>query len=250
MDLQLEGRKVLVSGGSRGIGRAIVELFLAEGAEVAFCARGAGGVAAATAAFGARAYGTALDVTDAAQVAHWVSAASARMGGIDIVVPNVSALAGGDDLATWRRAFDTDLLGTAAMVKAALPLLRASDVASVVLISSVSGREVDMFAEPYGVLKAALSHYGKTLSARHAVDGVRVNTVSPGNVYFADGVWGQIERDTPDTFAACLAANPLGRMATPEEVARATVFLASPAASFITGTNLLVDGGLTRGVQF
>lgn len=250
MDLQLAGRKVLVSGGSRGIGRAIVELFLAEGAEVAFCARGADGVASAEAAFGERAFGTALDVTDAAQVAQWVAAAGARMGGIDIVVPNVSALAGGDDLATWRRAFETDLLGTAAMVKAALPLLRASDAASVVLISSVSGREVDMFAEPYGVLKAALSHYGKTLSARHAVDGIRVNTVSPGNVYFADGVWGQIERDTPDTFAACVAANPLGRMATPEEVARATVFLASPAASFITGTNLLVDGGLTRGVQF
>lgn len=250
MDLQLAGRKVLVSGGSRGIGRAIVELFLAEGAQVAFCARGADGVASAAAAFGERAFGTALDVTDAAQVAAWVGAAGARMGGIDIVVPNVSALAGGDDLATWRRAFETDLLGTAAMVKAALPLLRASNAASVVLISSVSGREVDMFAEPYGVLKAALSHYGKTLSARHASDGIRVNTVSPGNVYFADGVWGQIERDTPETFAACLAANPLGRMATPEEVARAAVFLASPAASFITGTNLLIDGGLTRGVQF
>ena len=250
MDLQLAGRKVLVSGGSRGIGRAIVELFLAEGAQVAFCARGVDGVANAAAAFGERAFGTAVDVTDAAQVAHWVGAVGERMGGIDIVVPNVSALAGGDDLATWRRAFETDVLGAAAMVKAALPLLRVSNAASVVLISSVSGREVDMFAEPYGVLKAALSHYGKTLSARHATDGIRVNTVSPGNVYFFDGVWGQIERDTPETFAACLAANPLGRMATPEEVARATVFLASPAASFITGTNLLVDGGLTRGVQF
>ncbi|WP_372439104.1 SDR family NAD(P)-dependent oxidoreductase, partial [Pandoraea sputorum] len=117
-------------------------------------------------------------------------------------------------------------------------------------ISSVSGREVDQFAEPYGVLKAALTHYGKTLSARHAGEGIRVNTVSPGNVYFSDGVWGTIEREQPETFAQCLAANPFGRMGRPEEVARAAVFLASPAASFITGTTLLVDGGLSRGVQF
>lgn len=250
MDLGLQGRKVLVSGGSRGIGRAIVECFLAEGAQVAFCARNADGVAAAQDALGPCAFGTAVDVTDAAQVTAWVGAAARSMGGLDIVVPNVSALAGGDDLATWRRAFETDLLGTAAMVKAALPHLQESDAASIVLISSVSGREIDMFAEPYGVLKAALTHYGKTLSVRHAADGIRVNTVSPGNVYFADGVWGDIERNQPETFAACLAANPLGRMATPQEVARATVFLASPAAGFTTGTNLLVDGGITRGVQF
>lgn len=107
-----------------------------------------------------------------------------------------------------------------------------------------------MFAEPYGVLKAALIHYGKTLSVRHAPDGIRVNSVSPGNVYFADGVWGEIERETPELFAECLACNPLGRMATPAEVAQAVLFVASPAASFITGTNLLIDGGLTQGVQF
>lgn len=250
MDLGLTGRRVLVSGGSRGIGRAIVECFINEGAQVAFCARSQSGVDAAAAELGAQAHGTAVDVTNPAQVQAWVDAAAARMGGIDIVVPNVSALAGGEDLDTWRRAFETDLLGTAAMVKAALPALRASDAAAVVLISSVSGREVDLFAEPYGVLKAALIHYGKTLSVKLAPERIRVNTVSPGNVYFPDGVWGDIERGQPDLFASCLAANPLGRMATPVEVAKATVFLASSAASFITGTNLLIDGGLTRGVQF
>lgn len=250
MDLGLQNKRVLVSGASRGIGRAIVELFLEEGAHVEFCARGRQGVENAERELGNRAFGTAVDVTDAKQVASWVSAAAERMGGLDIVVPNVSALAGGEDLETWQRAFETDLLGSAAMVKAALPALRISDAASIVLISSVSGREVDMFAEPYGILKAALLHYGKTLSARHAAEGIRVNSVSPGNVYFSDGVWGDIEREQPDTFAKCLAENPMGRMATPQEVARAVVFLASPAASFTTGTNLLVDGGLTRGVQF
>lgn len=250
MDLGLSGKKVVVSGGSRGIGRAIVELFLAEGAQVAFCARGAAGVLAAQEAFGERAFGSAVDVTNAAEIESWINAASERMGGIDIVVPNVSALAGGGDLATWRKAFETDLLGTVSMATAALPFLKQSSAASIVLISSVSGREVDMFAEPYGVLKAALIHYGKTLSVRHAPDGIRVNSVSPGNVYFADGVWGEIERETPELFAECLARNPLGRMATPAEVAQAVLFVASPAASFITGTNLLIDGGLTQGVQF
>lgn len=250
MDLGLKGKRVLVSGASRGIGRAIVQLFLAEGAHVAFCARGEKGVSNAQIEFGERASGTAVDVTQPEQVRAWVEDAATRLGGLDIVIPNVSALAGGDDLQTWRRAFDTDLLGSATMIKAALPALRESQAASVVLISSVSGREVDMFAEPYGILKAALLHYGKTLSVRHASEGIRVNSVSPGNVYFADGVWGDIEREQPETFAKCLADNPMGRMATPQEVARAVVFLASPAASFTTGTNLLVDGGLTRSVQF
>jgi len=250
MNLDLQNAKVLVTGGTRGIGRAIVECFLEEGARVAYCARNAAGIEEAQTHFGPRAAGTAVDVTDATQVQRWVEDAGRALGGIDIVVANVSALAGGGAIAAWQRAFATDLLGTVHVVNAALPLLRASATPAVVLISSVSGREVDIFAEPYGVTKAALIHYGKTLSARHAPDRIRVNTVSPGNVYFADGVWGQIERDSPELFSQCLAANPMGRMARPDEVARATVFLASPAASFITGTNLILDGGLTRGVQF
>ncbi|MFW6850178.1 SDR family NAD(P)-dependent oxidoreductase [Burkholderia gladioli] len=251
MDLQLTGANVLISGGTRGIGRAIVEGFLAEGARVGFCARGAAGVQAAQAELGERAFGQVVDIADAAQVSAWVEAGAARLGGIDVIVPNVSALAGGNgQLESWRRGFDTDLLGTVSFVNAALPYLRRSPSPAVVLISSVSGREIDDFAEPYGILKAALVHYGKTLSARHAREGIRVNTVSPGNIHFEDGVWGQREREDPAGFARALAANPMGRMGRPEEVAKAAVFLASRAAGFTTGTNLLVDGGLTRGVQF
>ncbi|MCX5509719.1 MULTISPECIES: SDR family NAD(P)-dependent oxidoreductase [Pseudomonas] len=250
MDLQLQGARVVVSGGTRGIGRAIVECFLGEGAQVAFCARDEAGVSQAEAQLNGHAWGRAVDITDADEVEGWIAAAAERMGGVDIVVPNVSALAHGSEAAVWRQAFETDLLGSVRLVTAALPWLRESAQAAVVLISSVSGRELSSFDEPYGVLKAALTHYGKTLSARHAAEGIRVNCVSPGNVYFADGVWGRIEQEQPQVFARSLTANPLGRMARPDEVARATVFLASPAASFITGTNLLVDGGLTRGVQF
>lgn len=250
MELGLQNAKVVLSGGSRGIGRAIAEAFLAEGATVAFCARDSAGVAAAQSAMGERAIGSTVDITDAQAVDTWVEQATHRMGGIDIVVPNVSALAGGSDLATWRHAFETDLLGSVAMVNAALPALERSPSGAIVLISSVSGREVDMFAEPYGVLKSALIHYGKTLSVQLAPKNIRVNTVSPGNVYFADGVWGKIEREAPDVFAECLSMNPMGRMGTPQEVAKAVLFLASNAASFTTGTNLTVDGGLTKGVQF
>jgi len=250
MDLGLDGRKVLVSGGSRGIGRAIVDAFLQEGAQVAFCARGEAGVREAEQAFGNRAMGAVLDVSDAAAMTRWVDDTARAMGGLDIIVSNVSALAVGGELETWRRAVETDLLGSVSMVEAALPHLRQSDAGSIVLISSVSGREVDMFAEPYGVVKGALIHYGKALSARLAGEGIRANTVSPGNVYFTDGVWGSIEREQPALFAQCVAANPMGRMATPEEIARATVFIASPASSFTTGANLLVDGGLSKGVQF
>jgi len=250
MELGLRNARVLLSGGTRGIGRAIAEAFLAEGATVAFCARDSAGVAAAERAMGNRAIGSTVDITDAQAVKAWVDDAARRMGGIDVVVPNVSALAGGSDIETWRHAFETDLLGSIAMVSAALPMLERAASGAVVLISSVSGREVDMFAEPYGVLKSALIHYGKTLSVKLAPKNIRVNTVSPGNVYFADGVWGKIERETPEVFAECLAMNPMGRMGTPDEVAQAVLFLASTAASFTTGTNLTVDGGLTKGVQF
>lgn len=250
MDLRLEGKNVLVSGASRGIGRAIAEAFLQEGAQVSFCARSEHGVERAKAAMGEYAHGFVVDVQEKFEVARWVEESAERLGGIDIVIPNVSALAAGGDLETWRRAFEVDILGSVSMVNECLPYLKSTNDASIVLISSVSGREVDRFAEPYGVLKAALTHYGKTLSVRHAPDGIRVNTVSPGNVYIPDGVWGEVERNYPRSFDEALAANPLGRMATPEEVAAAVVFLASPAASFITGTTLLVDGGLTAGVQF
>ncbi|RYF05507.1 MAG: SDR family oxidoreductase, partial [Oxalobacteraceae bacterium] len=121
---------------------------------------------------------------------------------------------------------------------------------AVVIISSVSGREIDFAAGPYGVIKAALIHYAKGLSFQLAVKGIRVNTVSPGNTYFPGGVWESIETGNPTLFQQALALNPTGRMARPDEIARGVVFLASPAASFITGTNLVVDGALTRGVQF
>ena len=253
MDLGLNGRNVLVTGGTKGIGRAIADMFAAEGANVAICARNAAEVEAGTAGLrenGCKAFGAAVDVSDGSAVGAWVRDAAAALGGIDIVVPNVSALAVGANEAAWQAGFETDLMGSVRVVDAAMPWLEQSDAGSIVIISSVSGREIDFAAGPYGAFKAALIHYAQGLAFQLAGKNIRANTVSPGNTYFPGGVWAKIEQGNPDLFAQSLALNPTGRMATPTEVARAVVFLASPAASFITGTNLVVDGALTRGVQF
>ena len=251
MDLQLHDRVVLVTGGSRGIGRACVEALADEGARVAFCARDADGVHAAVtelAADGRTVRGTPVDVADAEALSGWVHACAEELGGIDAVVANVSALAIPSTEANWRASFETDMLGTVRLVDAALPWLEASGAGAVVTISSVSGREIDFAAGPYGTFKGAIVHYTQGLA--HQLAGrVRANSVSPGNVYFPGGVWESIESNDPDLYARALDLNPTGRMARPEEVARAVTFLASPAATFVSGTNLVVDGALTRGVQ-
>jgi 3-oxoacyl-[acyl-carrier protein] reductase len=252
MDLGLKGLRAVVTGGTKGIGRAIVDTLAAEGADVAFCARNADEVRAATAAVaakGVRAFGEALDIGSAAALTAWVESAASSLGGIDIVVANVSALSIGGDEESWRRGFEVDLMGCVRLVNAAMPYLEKSKAGAIVSISSVSGREVDFAAGPYGAFKAALIHYTQGLANQLAGKGIRANTVSPGNTYFDGGIWNQIKDGNPELYKTALGMNPTGRMGTPQEMANAAVFLASPASSFTTGTNLVVDGALTKGVQ-
>jgi len=253
MDLKLKGLNALVTGGTKGIGRAIAETLAAEGANVAFCARNADGVGSAIPALsrhGGKVFGRAVDVGDGPALKAWVADAGAALGGIDIVVANVSALAIANDEEGWRRGFEVDMMGTVRLVDAAMPWLEKSSHPAMVSIASVSGREIDFAAGPYGAFKAAIVHYTQGLAFHLAGKHIRANSVSPGNTYFEGGVWHQIEHGNPKLYAEALALNPTGRMGTPQEMANAVVFLASPAASFITGTNLVVDGALTRGVQF
>jgi len=253
MDLGLRSRRALVTGGTKGIGRAVAETLAAEGAAVAVCARDAAEVEATVRTLrerGVAALGRALDVSDGPALRAWVVDVAEEFGGLDIVVANVSALAIGNTEDTWLRSFEVDVMHGVRLVEAALPYLERSAAASITTIASVSGREIDFAAGSYGAMKAALIHLTQGLAFNLAPKNIRANSVSPGNTYFPGGVWEQMERGNPEFFAAALALNPTGRMAKPEEIARAVAFIASPAASFITGTNLVVDGALTRGVQF
>jgi NAD(P)-dependent dehydrogenase (short-subunit alcohol dehydrogenase family) len=249
--LELKGKNALVTGGTKGIGRAICELFAAEGANIALCARNAEEVAAVAKALadkGAKSHGEALDVGDPAALKSWIDGAASAFGGIDALVCNVSALAIGDTPESWEKSFRVDMMHTVNAVAAALPYLEKSKSASIVIVSSVSGFEVDFAAGSYGAFKGALIHYAKGLSHQLAGKGIRVNSVSPGNTYFEGGVWQSIEQSSPDFFKTALGLNPTARMGTPKEVAAGVVFLSSPVASRISGTNLIIDGALTKAV--
>ena len=251
MDLRLRGSRVLVTGGTRGIGRAIVERFLDEGATVGFCARNPGEVTQTQESLGARGNvtGSVVDVGDGDALTAWVEQSAASFGGLDVVVANVSALAIPDSEENWELSLDVDLMHTVRLVRAAMPHLERSDAPSIIAISSVSGRESDFASGPYGTAKTAIIGYIHGLALQLAQKCIRANTVSPGNTYFEGGVWAGIEAGDPELFRTAVDLNPTGHMGTPEEVAGPVVFLASPVARRISGTNLVVDGALTRGIQ-
>lgn len=250
MDLGLQGARAVITGASRGIGRVIAETLIAEGAQVSICARNNETLDDALAALGAAAIGTALDVADHAAVASWVADSAESMGGVDIVVSNASALGGTPRSPEgWRKNFDIDVLSTVALVDAALPYLEASGMGSIVQIGTITAVEFHGYPGggfSYGAMKAAAINYMSQLAIEYAPVGVRANSVSPGPIYIEDGSWGKIERHLPDYFAENVAHHPSGRMGTPQEVANVVAFLASPAASWVTGENIVVDGAFTR----
>ena len=253
MDLKLEGKKAIVTGGTRGIGHAIARRLALEGCRVGICARDGtrlDAVLAAFAADGLSVIGAACDVADGAAVKRWTAAMAAELGGIDIVVANVSALAGASDEAAWRAGFEVDVLGTVRTVEAAMPHLESSEAAAIVTVSSVAGVESFGGVRPYNSVKAAVINYTSNLANALAGQGIRANCVSPGTIFFEGGVWDQRRLDDPEGYEAALARNPTGRMGTPEEVADAVAFLASPVSGFTTGANLVVDGGITQRVQY
>ena len=256
MDLGLKGKRAVVLGGTRGIGRAIADLLAEEGAAVAICARKKAEVEATVQSlvqWGGLAYGRAVDIADGEALKDFISGAGSAFGGLDILVSNASALATGDSEDAWRQMLEVDMLGAVRSFEAARPLLEAaaeaSGDASAVFISSVSAAETSS-GSAYGPMKAALIHYAKGLARQHAAKKVRVNVVSPGTVLFEGGVWAGIREDRPEFFQQMIQRNPTGRMGTPEEIAAAAVFLASPRSSFTTGSNLVVDGGITSRANF
>jgi NAD(P)-dependent dehydrogenase (short-subunit alcohol dehydrogenase family) len=253
MDLGLKGKRVLVTGGTKSIGRAIVDAFLAEGATVGFCARDAKLVREREKDWQGRqgrVTGTALDVTDDPALKKWIDSFAAG-GGIDHFVANVSAMGTEDTPEGWRKSIDVDIVSTVESVRHALPHLIASGVgASATIIGTVSLVEVSGPTVPYRSVKAALVPYVKSLSIDLAPKGVRVNMVSPGSILEDGNTWGRQRDAGAERYKRTLARNPMGRMGTPQEVAAAVAFLAGGPASFVSGVNFIVDGALTARVQY
>ncbi len=256
MDLGLKGKKAVVTGASRGIGRAIADLLAEEGADVAICARGADQVAETVKALeakGVKAFGKAVDIADGTAIRAFVKEAGETLGGIDVMVSNASALVQGAGEDEWRAMFEIDILGAVRTFEAAKPFLeKAGEThgdAAFLITSSVSAAEASN-ASSYGAMKAALIHYAKGLARENAAKHIRANVVSPGTVFFEGGVWGNVKAGMPGFFDQMIKRNPTGRMATPEEVAAATVFLASPRSAFTTGINMLVDGAISTRVNY
>lgn len=253
MDLGLKGKKVILTGGSRGIGRASVELFAAEGADVAFCSRNADQVAETVASLekhGGKVFGSAFDM-EAGHDAYraWLAGAADALGGCDIFVPMIST-SGAGATGDWQKGLDYDIMGAVIGVEVLEPHLTASGAGSIVITASTAGLETFIVPQGYNALKGALIVYAGQLSQALGPKGIRVNAVSPGPIKFPGGNWEAIKGMMPELHDATQAQFALGRWGGPEEVARAVVFLASPASSYTTGTNIVVDGGYTKRVQF
>jgi len=251
MDLQLTGRKALVTGASRGLGRAIAVELAREGCDLALCARGAEPLEALAKELGTAVYTQAVDVADEQAVTGFVETAAQELSGLDIVVSNVSAssVKGPDQ---WRISFQADLLAFVRIAEAAVPYLEQSDAAAIVAIGTTSAFDTlpPTSANSYAALKAAVIEHASGLGHALARKGIRVNTVSPGPIEFPGGDWDRLRERRPEFYEGIKARIPLGRLGHAEEVARAVAFLASPAASFCTAVNLVVDGGFVSRVQF
>lgn len=252
MDLGLSGKKAVITGATRGIGRAIANLLADEGVSLAICARDKDSVTQAVkelSAKGVKVTGAAVDVADKESLQAWITSAGKELGVIDIFVPNVSAGGGSVDEAGWMKNFNVDLLGTTRGIEAAMPFLEKSDAASIVVIGSVAAVEEFMMPQTYNAIKAAVIVHAQQLALALGGKGIRVNCVSPGPVYIEGGDWDYIKNNLPQIYDATVAKIPRGTLGSAQEIANAVVFLASPAASLITGVNLVADGGYTKRVQ-
>lgn len=255
MDTGLANKRAIVTGGSRGIGHAICDTLLKEGAAVGTCARGNKALKEALSGWQAKgfnAHGSSVDVSDSHAYEMWFSQTVEQLGGLDIFISNVTSTNEFSGLERWQQAFEADLLQHIRATELALPYLKKGQNASIVYISSIASvMTANMPTEmEYGAMKAALISYGAQMANKLGKDNIRVNLVSPGPIYHDNGFWQGVEKHKPELFKRAQAVSVFNRLGTAQEVANSVVFLASPLASNITAANLRVDGGAIKSVNF
>ena len=250
MQISLAGKRAVVAGGSRGIGRSIALGFAQAGAAVSICARGRGALestAAEIAALGVEAHAGECDLADKDAIARYIAAAAEALGGIDILVNNASGFGATDDEAGWARSIDIDVMATVRASHAAIPFIEQAGGGAILNISSISGYDASVRTAPYAAVKAAVINYTMSQGLMLAPKKIRVNAIAPGSIEFPGGMWEQRKTDNPQLYNAILRSIPWGRLGHPEEVANVAVFLCSGAASWVTGQTLIVDGGQMLG---
>ena len=254
MDLGLAGRKAIVTGGGRGIGRWITRTLLEEGCDVAICGRTPESIASTVEEFSSLGtiLGDTVDVTDGEAFPAWVDSAAQRLGGLDLLVLNASIQPSGDDDATWELTFQSDVMQAVRGIRAARPHLAAAGDGAVVLISSTTAlsQGTGPGQTAYGTVKAALLSYGTKMAALLGPEGIRVNTVIPGVILFPGSPMDLMKDRVPGMIEGIAKGTVLGRVGDPQEVADTVAFLGSPKASYITGASLRVDGGVVKSVDF
>lgn len=240
------GYRVVIAGGSKGIGRSMALAFAASGAAVSICARGQTALdetIEAIAKHGVPAHGQSCDLSDATAIDAYIAHAAASLGGIDVLINNATGYGPGDSDEAWLANFNVDLMAAVRASRAALPYLSTSPHPSILHTSSIAGLQPRPSTPAYGAMKAALCHYASSQALLLAPQRIRVNAIAPGSIEFDGGLWDRCKHEDPSRYATVLAKIPFGRYGTPEEVAHAALFLASPWASWITGQTLCVDGG-------